>query len=131
MVAQAVSNALSNTCNNTGFKQADLFDLQDIEKLIESEDNIDVVDAIVLDPPRAGAKLICQNINKLSPNKILYISCDPNTFIRDAQLLIKNNYILKDFGIMDMFAQTYHSEVMGLFIRNSKSYIKSPKGKII
>jgi 23S rRNA (uracil1939-C5)-methyltransferase len=131
MVSQAASNSLSNACNNTGFKQADLFDPQEVEKLIDSEDNIKTVDGIILDPPRAGAKLICQNIKKLSPNRILYISCDPNTFIRDAQLLIDNNYTLKDFGVMDMFAQTYHSEVMGLFVYNSQSYIKSPKAKII
>ena len=98
-----------------------------MEKLIDSNEKIDVVDGIILDPPRAGAKLICQNIKKLSPKKILYISCDPNTFIRDAQLLTDRNYVLECFGLMDMFAQTYHSEVMGLFVLKNKTHAKSPK----
>jgi 23S rRNA (uracil1939-C5)-methyltransferase len=131
MVDQATSNALNNNCDNISFKEADLFDPQSIEKLIDSNEKIDVVDGIILDPPRAGAKLICQNIKKLSPKKILYISCDPNTFIRDAQLLIDSNYILERFGLMDMFAQTYHSEVMGLFVLKSKARAKSPKRQIM
>jgi 23S rRNA (uracil1939-C5)-methyltransferase len=131
MIDQATSNALSNNCNNIAFKEADLFDPKAVENLLDREDGIDVVDAIILDPPRAGAKLICQNIKKISPKKILYISCDPNTFIRDAQLLIANNYRLEHFGIMDMFAQTYHSEVMGLFVLKSKPHAKSLKRQIM
>lgn len=127
MVSQAASNALNNGCKNASFEQADLFDEAVIEKLIQREENID---SIILDPPRAGAKMICQHIIKLLPNKILYVSCDPNTFIRDAQLLIANNYILQDFGVMDMFAQTYHSEIMGLFILNKKSNVKFTKRKV-
>lgn len=133
MVSQAANNSLSNGCNNVSFKQADLFEEGAIEIIVESEENSDAfdgIDGIILDPPRAGAKIICQNIKKLSPNKILYISCDPNTFIRDARILIDNDYTLKDFGVMDMFAQTYHSEVMGLFIHNNNANVKFTKRKI-
>jgi 23S rRNA (uracil1939-C5)-methyltransferase len=113
--------------------EADLFDRHTAERLVESDDLIDGIDGIdgmILDPPRAGAKLICQNIRKLSPKKILYISCDSNTFVRDAQLLIENNYVLEHLGILDMFAQTFHSEVMGLFVLKSKAHAKFPKRQI-
>jgi 23S rRNA (uracil1939-C5)-methyltransferase len=133
MVGQAAINAVNNHCDNTSFKKADLFEAGAVEKIVNREEDSDVVDGIdgiVLDPPRAGAKMVCQNIKKLSPNKILYISCDPNTFIRDACILIDNGYILKDFGVMDMFAQTYHSEVMGLFVLNKKSNVNLTTGKI-
>ena len=130
MVHQATSNASSNNCKNINFMEADLFDRHTAERLVESDDLIDGIDGMILDPPRAGAKLICQNIRKLSPKKILYISCDSNTFVRDAQLLIENNYILEHLGILDMFAQTFHSEVMGLFVLKSKAHAKFPKRQI-
>ncbi|MFT7490686.1 MAG: 23S rRNA (uracil1939-C5)-methyltransferase [Pseudohongiellaceae bacterium] len=131
MVSQATNNALTNHCNNVSFVEGDLFDAQIIEKLVKDDARVDAIDGIILDPPRAGAKLICQNIKKLSPKKILYISCDPNTFIRDSQYLIDNNYVLEHFGIMDMFAQTYHSEMMGLFVLKNNSYAKSSKRQMM
>lgn len=131
MVNQATNNALTNRCNNVNFVEGDLFDAQIVEKLIKNDARVDVIDGIILDPPRAGAKLICQNIKKLSPKKILYISCDPNTFIRDSQYLIDSDYVLEHFGIMDMFAQTYHSEVMGLFVLKSNNYAKSSKRQMM
>ncbi|EGG95114.1 RNA methyltransferase, TrmA family [gamma proteobacterium IMCC1989] len=78
-----------------------------------------VIDALLLDPPRAGAKTICENIAELLPQRIVYVSCDSSTFARDAGLLVDNGYRLSTLGIMDMFPQTSHVEIMASFIVDS------------
>ncbi|MGH1485880.1 MAG: 23S rRNA (uracil(1939)-C(5))-methyltransferase RlmD [Cellvibrionaceae bacterium] len=115
MVERASENARINNCHNTQFIQADLSHRDCL--------NVDFgdIDGLILDPPRSGAKEICENINKLMPKRVVYVSCDSSTFARDAQLLCKNGYQLQQVGIMDMFPQTSHSEVMGLFTHSSWS----------
>ncbi len=71
---------------------------------------------VVIDPPRSGAKEICELLKGSDVKKILYISCNPATFSRDANILCnKGHYILKHLKLFDMFPHTSHSEVMGLF----------------
>jgi len=69
---------------------------------------------IVLDPPRAGChKSIFKNIK--SAKKIIYISCDLSTFERDAKILLQNGFNLNELTGFDMFPQTSHIEVCGIF----------------
>lgn len=73
---------------------------------------------LLLDPPRSGAAEIIAKIKKFSPKKILYVSCNPATFARDAgELVNKHGYKLAKLGIMDMFPHTAHVEIMGLFVK--------------
>lgn len=71
-------------------------------------------DQIVLDPPRAGCKKIVDQIVRLVPEKIVYVSCDPATFARDLRLFHEKGYGLRRIRLIDMFPQTYHMEVVGL-----------------
>ena len=75
--------------------------------------NIDYdIDALVLDPPREGIdKKVINEIIRIKPKKIIYVSCDPMTFARDINLL-KEHYNLSDLNIIDMFADTYHIELI-------------------
>jgi len=80
------------------------------------------VDAILLDPPRDGAKDIIANIQQLVARKqllvprIVYVSCNPATLARDAKLLADAGYILAAAGVLDMFPHTSHVESMALFL---------------
>jgi len=74
-------------------------------------------DLVLLDPPRAGADQVCQEIKALGADKLLYVSCNPATLARDAEHLKHQGYRLERLGIMDMFPQTAHVESMALFIR--------------
>ncbi|MGN6903092.1 23S rRNA (uracil(1939)-C(5))-methyltransferase RlmD, partial [Neisseria sp. P0015.S010] len=47
--------------------------------------------------------------------KIVYVSCNPSTFARDAGVLVDKGYKFKAAGIMNMFAQTSHVESIGVF----------------
>jgi 23S rRNA (uracil1939-C5)-methyltransferase len=71
-------------------------------------------DLVVLDPPRTGCKTILDQVVGLTPKKIVYVSCEPTAFSRDLDLLSRKGYSLKRLGLIDMFPQTYHMEVIGL-----------------
>jgi 23S rRNA (uracil1939-C5)-methyltransferase len=71
-------------------------------------------DLIVLDPPRTGCKTILDQVVRLKPQKIVYVSCEPTTFSRDLRLFSERGYSLQRLSLIDMFPQTYHMEVIGL-----------------
>jgi len=75
-------------------------------------------DAVLLDPPRAGAEAMMPVIGARKPGRIVYISCHPGTLARDAGLLVNGHgYRLVRTGVMDMFPHTSHVESMALFER--------------
>jgi 23S rRNA (uracil1939-C5)-methyltransferase len=72
----------------------------------------DRVDLVVLDPPRAGAAEALGPIARLRPAKILYVSCEPPTLVRDLLRLGELGYQVTRLQPLDMFPQTYHLEVI-------------------
>lgn len=78
--------------------------------------------AWIIDPPRAGAKTLCEALAKLpdalKPKKIAYVSCNPASFTRDAQLLAQAGYRIRAATLVDMFAQTTHIESITLFVKD-------------
>ena len=79
----------------------------------------------LMDPPREGAMEICKALadlhasnNSLMPDRIVYVSCNPKTLARDAEILCHHaGYILKGAGIINMFPHTSHVESMAVFQR--------------
>lgn len=113
MVARGRENAQSNGVANTAFVAADLTALQPGQLL----EKVGRVDAILLDPPRDGAREVCTKIAELKPQRLVYVSCNPATLARDAQLLQMAGYGLQRLGILDMFPHTSHVESMALFVK--------------
>jgi len=74
-----------------------------------------VYQKVLLDPARAGAAGAVDELVKLKPAQILYVSCNPVTFARDARVLLANRYRISKIGVMDMFPYTSHLELMALF----------------
>jgi len=74
-------------------------------------------DVVFLDPPRAGAsKDFLNSLLKLSPEKIVYISCNPETLARDLKTLTKK-YTVKKIQGVDMFPFTRHIESVVLLTK--------------
>lgn len=67
-------------------------------------------DSLFLDPPRDGAdKKVIENIKRLSPYEIIYVSCSPVTLARDI-IRLEEKYKITDFTLFDMYPDTYHIE---------------------
>ncbi|MGB9627776.1 MAG: 23S rRNA (uracil(1939)-C(5))-methyltransferase RlmD [Thermodesulfobacteriota bacterium] len=77
-------------------------------------------DVVVLDPPRRGCIDILEQMIRLKPRKIIYVSCEPTTFARDLRRLSESGYSLQGLKLIDMFPQTYHMELIGLLEPNER-----------
>ncbi|MGH8003927.1 MAG: 23S rRNA (uracil(1939)-C(5))-methyltransferase RlmD [Limisphaerales bacterium] len=72
-------------------------------------------DRIILDPPRAGLHpKVIRDVLPLGAEKIVYVSCNPTTFARDAKLFAEGGYQLKRVIPVDMYPHTFHVELVGL-----------------
>jgi 23S rRNA (uracil1939-C5)-methyltransferase len=73
--------------------------------------------AIVLDPPRSGAKGLENDLAELGAGKILYVSCSPATLARDLAALARKGYALKRVRPVDLFPHSFHVEVLAELAR--------------
>jgi 23S rRNA (uracil1939-C5)-methyltransferase len=78
---------------------------------------LDRFDAIVLDPPRAGAEAQCRQVILSSLETVIMVSCDPGTFARDAAILTGAGFSAERVVPVDQFAWSAHVEVAGVFRR--------------
>ncbi len=75
-------------------------------------------DLVVLDPPRGGLQpAAIDALLSIRAPRIVYVSCDPATFARDARRLARGGYGLKRVQPVDMFPQTFHIETVSLLER--------------
>jgi len=74
---------------------------------------------ILLDPPRSGAPEMAGVLGGLGAGRIVYLSCQPSSLVRDAGIICAQGYRLARLGIMDMFPQTSHVESMAVFERET------------
>ena len=112
MVDQAISNAGVNGIDNTKFYQANLE-----QDFTGKEWAREQFDKVLLDPARAGAEGIVDQLAALGAKRVVYVSCNPATLARDSQSLLKQGYKLKKIGMLDMFPYTSHLESMALYVR--------------
>lgn len=75
------------------------------------------LDAVVFDPPRAGAEAQVRQLARSRVKTVVAVSCDASTFARDAELLVGGGYALKRVTAVDQFKWSSHVEVVALFTR--------------
>ncbi len=75
-------------------------------------------DAVVLDPPRAGAAAQVAELAQSKIGRIVYASCDPGTFARDAKVLQEAGYRLEKLMPIDQFLWSVHVELIALFSKS-------------
>jgi len=119
-VKDAKSNAKLNNISNTEFLKADLN--RSFLPIIEHK-NIPKPDLIIADPPRSGMNpKTVKDILRLNPGKIVYVSCNPTTQVRDIKTLVENGYKLIKIKPVDMFPNTYHIENVALLIKTEAKF---------
>lgn len=117
---------LVQSATNDGIKTAKENKIENIEfingavedRLPELIKKGEKVDAIIFDPPRKGIEeSSLLKVAESNIREIVYISCNPSTFARDAEILSRQGYILEKVQPVDMFPGTAHTEVVGRFIK--------------
>lgn len=71
----------------------------------------------LLDPPRAGARALCERLAQSNLERIVYVSCNPQTLVRDLRILGQGGYSIRQAALADMFPHTGHSEAVVMLSR--------------
>ena len=109
-IKDAKENAKLNNIDNVDFICGD------VSKLVE--DNVSG-NIVIVDPPRVGLdNHTIDVLNNINVDKLIYVSCDPMTLVRDLKKL--DSYVIDDVTLVDMFPQTHHLESILLLSRKEK-----------
>ncbi len=113
LVKRAGQNAAHNGLSgNTKFEAMNLFEMD--EQALAAKGRFD---KWLVDPPRDGAIELVKAITpEIAPKRIVYVSCNPATLARDAEVLVNvKGYRIKAAGVMNMFPHTSHVESIAVF----------------
>lgn len=114
-VRDAIRNAKVNGVKNIRFYQADAGSY-----MIQMAEQGEHADVVFMDPPRAGSdETFLSSVVKLAPERIVYISCNPETLARDLKYLVKQGYVAGEAWPYDMFPWTGHVENVCLLSKKS------------
>lgn len=120
-VKDAIGNAKRNNMTNIRFHQGDAG--QFMRQMAARKEKLDVV---FMDPPRAGSdQAFLDSVAILKPEKVVYVSCDPETLARDLKYITKKGYAIKKVQPVDMFPATGHVETVCLLSKlQAKQHIE-------
>ncbi len=117
VVPQAVEDARDNARRN-GIENAEFFCGDAGQAALELEKQGIRPDVVVVDPPRKGLNAdTIEALDRFSPRRIVYVSCDPATLARDVALLKQRGYALKSAQAVDLFPKCAHVETVALLSR--------------
>ena len=112
-VKDAVVNAELNNVKNIEFYKDDAGKF-----MVNAARNGEKFDVVIMDPPRAGASLeFLRSLVTLAPEKVVYISCNPETQARDLSFLTRKGYKVRRIQPVDMFPHTEHVETVVLLTK--------------
>jgi 23S rRNA (uracil1939-C5)-methyltransferase len=112
-IESAKRNAKDNDVTNTYFLAKDA--RRGIDEVLET---FGIPNLLLLDPPRSGAGgKVMRRIGRAQPDKIVYVSCNPDTFATDIKELEPFGYKLKQVQPVDLFPHTIHVELVALMSR--------------
>ena len=121
-VRDAVNNAKLNQISNIRFYCNDAGRF-----MVNMAERGDRADVVIMDPPRSGStEEFMDSIKKMGADKLVYISCNPETLARDLRYMKKLGYRVDGNVVgVDMFAETYHVETVVLLSKlNTKQHIE-------
>ena len=112
-VKDAKINAKENNISNAEFYKGDAG-----EFMVKMAENGQKADVVFMDPPRSGSdEKFMSSVVKLSPKRVVYVSCGPDTLARDLKYFEKHGYKVKKIQPVDMFPYTEHCETVCLLTK--------------
>jgi len=124
VVEQAVEDAKENAKRN-GIENAEFFCGDAGKAALKLEQEGIRPDVVVVDPPRKGLNAdTIEALSRMSPRRIVYVSCDPATLARDVALLKQRGYKLKNAQAADLFPRCSHVESIVTFIQEDETMEK-------
>lgn len=115
-IESAKRNALDNDLHNTTFLARDA--RRGIDEIHESWG---FADLLLIDPPRSGAGgKVMRRIGRAKPKRLVYVSCNPETFAEDVAELLPFGYTLHEVQPVDLFPHTVHVECVALLTLNEE-----------
>jgi 23S rRNA (uracil1939-C5)-methyltransferase len=110
----AVKDAIAN-CKMNGVKNARFYCGDAGKFMVDMAKNGEQADVVFMDPPRAGSdEAFLSSVVKLGPEKVVYVSCNPETLVRDLRYLCKKGYRVEKMQGVDLFGWTEHVETVCL-----------------
>ena len=101
-----------NSPDNTALK------IRNLQKNPISKEGLSKIGGAVINPPRAGARAQCKQLAMSGVKTIVLVSCNPETFASDAEILSKGRYNLDWVRVIDQFRWSHHIEVIAKFSRS-------------
>jgi 23S rRNA (uracil1939-C5)-methyltransferase len=86
-----------------------------------STSELEPFDAVVLDPPRAGAQRQAQELARSTVETVIAVSCDPGTLARDAHILVDGGYVIASVTPIDQFVFSAHIETVAVLRRSVRA----------
>lgn len=113
MTKMISENARENNLQNKIFTSA-----QDLFSNPLTTKELKKFDIAIINPPRNGASPQISEISKSNLKKLIYVSCNPQSFWRDAKILLAENFIISKLSVLDQFYATKHLELIAIFEKN-------------
>lgn len=110
MVQRAKATAQAQGINSIDWQHLDLTNYEAVKQSLAAN-----IHKVLLDPSREGASVVCQALAEQPVERVLYVSCNPSTFSRDAATLTGSGYQMEKLSLIEMFPFTQHLEMMALF----------------
>ena len=112
--SDAVRDARTNAKINK-IENIEIYNKDAGEFMVQLAEQGEKIDVVFMDPPRAGSdEAFLSSVVKCNPERVVYVSCNPETLARDLQYLTKNGYKVREMRGCDMFSHTGHVETVVL-----------------
>jgi 23S rRNA (uracil1939-C5)-methyltransferase len=109
--------ALTGAARAAGFGDRITFEARDLERAPLASPELERFSAVILDPPRAGARAQAQALVASKIARVAMVSCNPASFARDARILVDGGFALTGIRLIDAFLWSAQIELVGSFMR--------------
>ena len=112
---QKMTDLISKNASANGLAQKLKAQLRDLFSTPLDKNELKDFDQVIINPPRNGATPQVIEISKSPLKNVIYVSCNPQSFKRDAKILIDSGFVITSLNAIDQFYSTEHLELVAIF----------------